>query len=255
MKISTGFLETILALAMAVALLSAGAVISDALSTKTISALGAKEVKITVDVKSEGKAQVSKGDRVARVMDIPNTEGRLSSMTYINKDKNKAYMKIYSSISISDVSSLWNDLNVLNGMDIKDIDLFISSPGGDAFSGMAITDQLKRAQAKGFYITAYASGIVASAAVPILAVCDKRIAAPGILLMLHEAAIWKWPGRETSSDIRSQNALMKLLQDNYVSYLVQYSKLSKEEWDQKITTTTWFSAQDALKWGLIDEIQ
>ena len=214
-----------------------------------------KEVKITVDVKSDGKAEVSKGDRVARVMDIPNTEGRLSSMTYINKDKNKAYMKIYSSISISDVSSLWNDLNVLNGMDIKDIDLFISSPGGDAFSGMAITDQLKRAQAKGFYITAYASGIVASAAVPILAVCDKRIAAPGILLMLHEAAIWKWPGRETSSDIRSQNALMKLLQDNYVSYLVQYSKLSKEEWDQKITTTTWFSAQDALKWGLIDEIQ
>jgi ATP-dependent protease ClpP protease subunit len=73
--------------------------------------------------------------------------------------------------------------------------------------------------------------------------------------MVHEASLWKWPGRETASDIRSQNELMGLLRERYVGKLANYSKLDKEKWEELENKTTWFSAEKAKKWGLVDIIE
>jgi ATP-dependent protease ClpP protease subunit len=202
-----------------------------------------------VTVKEEPKA-----DRVNRSMEVANPEGRLSQLSFISN--NKAFVKIFSGLSVADVTRLWNDLVVLeNNTNIRDVNLFINSPGGDAFSGLALADQIERARRKGFKITAHASGIIASAAVPVFAVCDVRLAAPGTIFMVHEAALWKWPGRETASDIRSQNELMFLLRDRYIGKLVDNSKLSKSKWEELEKKTTWFSASKALDWGLVDSIE
>lgn len=193
-------------------------------------------------------------ERVNRSMEVPNPEGRLSQLSFISKDK--AFVKIFSGLSVADVTRLWNDLCVLeNNTDIRDVNLFINSPGGDAFSGLALADQIERARRKGFKITAHASGIIASAAVPVFAVCDVRLAAPGTIFMVHEAALWKWPGRETASDIRSQNELMHLLRDRYIGKLAMNSKLDKAKWETLETKTTWFSAEKAKDWGLVDSIE
>jgi ATP-dependent protease ClpP protease subunit len=203
-----------------------------------------------VSVKKEDPQQ----DRVNRSMEVPNPEGRLSQLSFISKDK--AFVKIFSGLSVADVTRLWNDLVVLeNNTDIRDVNLFINSPGGDAFSGLALADQIERARRKGFKITAHASGIIASAAVPVFAVCNVRLAAPGTIFMVHEAALWKWPGRETASDIRSQNELMYLLRDRYIGKLVDNSKLKKDKWEELEKKTTWFSANKALSWGLVDSIE
>jgi ATP-dependent protease ClpP protease subunit len=202
-----------------------------------------------VTVKEEPKA-----DRVNRSMEVANPEGRLSQLSFISN--NKAFVKIFSGLSVADVTRLWNDLVVLeNNTKIRDVNLFINSPGGDAFSGLALADQIERARRKGFKITAHASGIIASAAVPVFAVCDVRLAAPGTIFMVHEAALWKWPGRETASDIRSQNELMYLLRDRYIGKLVDNSKLNKAKWEELEKKTTWFSANKALDWGLVDSIE
>ena len=151
---------------------------------------------------------------------------------------------------------MWNDICVLTKTtDIRNLNLFINSPGGDAFSGLALADQIERAKKSGFHVTAHASGIVASAAVPVFAVCNERLAAPGTIFMVHETAIWKWPGRETASDIRSQNRLMNLLRDRYLEKLTQYSALDREEWEELEHKTTWFSAEKAKSWGLVDKIE
>jgi len=202
-----------------------------------------------VTVKEEPKA-----DRVNRSMEVANPEGRLSQLSFISNDK--AFVKIFSGLSVADVTRLWNDLVVLeNNTKIRDVNLFINSPGGDAFSGLALADQIERARRKGFTITAHASGIIASAAVPVFAVCDVRLAAPGTIFMVHEAALWKWPGRETASDISSQNELMHLLRDRYIGKLVDNSKLNKSKWEELEKKTTWFSANKALDWGLVDSIE
>jgi ATP-dependent protease ClpP protease subunit len=73
--------------------------------------------------------------------------------------------------------------------------------------------------------------------------------------MVHEAELWKWPGRETASDISSQNELMSLLRDRYIGKLVTNSKIDREKWEQLEHKTTWFSAEKALEWGLVDKIE
>ena len=212
-----------------------------------------QKVLIEVTSATDQKVAVSE-NKVSRSMEVANPEGRLSQLSFICGKK--AFTKIFSGLSISDVTRLWNDLIVLeNNTTIREVNLFINSPGGDAFSGLALADQIKRARRKGFKVIAHASGIIASAAVPVFAVCDVRLAAPGTIFMVHEAALWKWPGRETASDIRSQNELMYLLRDRYISILVDNSKLNKDKWEDLEKKTTWFSAQKAFKWGLVDKIE
>jgi len=192
---------------------------------------------------------------VQKSMEVSNPEGKFSHLSFISGGK--AFIKIFSGLSSADVAQVWSDLVILeNTTEIREIDLYINSGGGDAFSGLALADQIERARRKGFKITAHASGIIASAAVPIFAVCDVRFAAPGTIFMVHEAALWKWPGRETASDIKSQNALMVLLRDRYIGKLVGRSKLSKSEWEELEHKTTWFSAQDAKdKYGIVDSVE
>jgi len=73
------------------------------------------------------------------------------------------------------------------------------------------------------------------------------------MFMVHEAALWKWPGRETTSDILTQGDLMRKLQARYLDYLVRYSNLSLDEWKKKEKATTWFFTTDAIEWGLADK--
>ncbi len=194
------------------------------------------------------------GSYIRKSMTIPNQEGSLSNISFIAKDE--AFIKIFSSLSVGDVTRLWNDISVLKmSTNIRKINLFINSPGGDAFSGLALADQIERAQRDGFDITAYASGIIASAAVPVFVVANTRLAAPGTIFMVHETSIWKWPGRETASDLRSQNKLMDLIRDRYIGKLAKYSKLSKKEWRELEKKTTWFSAEKAKHWGIVDKIE
>jgi ATP-dependent Clp protease protease subunit len=215
-----------------------------------------QEVIVTVQAADPTKVSVQEQqpERVNRSMEIPNPGGALSQLSFIANDK--AFVKIFSGLSVADVTRLWNDLVYLeNNTTIRDVNLFINSPGGDAFSGLALADQIERARRKGFKITAHASGIIASAAVPVFAVCDMRLAAPGTIFMVHEAALWKWPGRETASDIQSQNDLMILLRDRYIGKLVDNSNLDKDKWEELEKKTTWFSASKALTWGLVDSIE
>jgi ATP-dependent protease ClpP protease subunit len=216
-----------------------------------------QEVVVKVQAADPTNVKVTQKDepeRINKSMEVPNQEGHLSQLSFISNEQ--AFVKIFSGLSVSDVTRLWNDLVVLeNNTKIRDVNLFINSPGGDAFSGLALADQIERARRKGFRVTAHASGIIASAAVPVFAVCNQRFAAPGTIFMVHEAALWKWPGRETASDIRSQNDLMELLRERYIGKLIANSRLDKVKWEELEKKTTWFSAEKAMDWGLVDKIE
>ncbi|UCD82369.1 MAG: ATP-dependent Clp protease proteolytic subunit [Desulfobacterales bacterium] len=213
-----------------------------------------RKVIVKVQATDSKKTEVNEAEGIVKSMEVPNQEVYLSELSFISRDK--AFVKIFSELSVADVTRLWSDIVFLeNNSDIRDINLFINSPGGDAFSGLALADQIERAKRKGFHITAHASGIIASAAVPVFAVCNVRLAAPGTIFMVHETELWKWPGRETASDINSQNELMMLLRDRYIGKLVDNSKLDKTNWEQLENKTTWFSADKAREWGLVDRIE
>jgi len=199
-------------------------------------------------------AKEDEGDKINRTMQIQNQEGVLSALSF--KCDGEVFIKLWSALTVVDVMNIWSDITILEKTtDIRTIQLFINSPGGDAFSGLALADEIKRAKVLGFTVIGHASGIVASAAVPIFAVCNKRITAPSTIFMVHETSIWKWPGRETHSDIISQGKLMDLLRDRYMDTLTENSKLSREQWEAMEAKTTWFSAQQGMEWGLVDRIE
>ena len=213
-----------------------------------------QELLIKVESVMDSKVEVDP-DQIVKGMEVPNTNGNLQ-LSFISEKNKKAFVAIYAGLSVSDVKRFWNDMIwIENNTKIRDVELFINSPGGDAFAGLALSDQIARARARGFTIVAHASGIIASAAVPVFAACNVRKAAAGTIFMVHEAALWKWPGRETASDIRSQNELMTLLQGRYLKKLADNSKLSLDEWKALEKETTWFSADKALEWGLVDSIE
>jgi ATP-dependent protease ClpP protease subunit len=181
---------------------------------------------------------------------IKGSEPEISGLSYI--DNGEGYVKIFSGLSVSDVTRVWNDLNIMLNAQIMNVNVFLNSGGGDAFTGIALARYLDDFSNKGMVIRIYASGIVASAAIPVLAVGDERHALPGTIFMVHEAALWKWPGRETASDIRSQNELMNLLRDSYMDILVLHTKTPRKTWEDMEGRTTWFDVKKAKELNLVD---
>jgi len=175
---------------------------------------------------------------------------RVSNLSWIMGDH--GYIKIFSGLSVADVTRMWNDFTIFEWLGLEDVTIFLNSPGGDAFSGLALSNWILKFRERGMVINIKASGIVASAAVPILAVGSHREALKGTIFMVHEAALWKWPGRETASDIRSQNELMRILRNEYLGILADHTKTPFSEWEEMEGRTTWFNKKTALELGLID---
>lgn len=178
----------------------------------------------------------------------------LSSLTIISDGGDKAQIKLYATLTIDDAQKLWDDFFILkNNTKIRDIDIQLASPGGSTYGGFSIIAQIKKAQSEGFKITVYGSSIVGSMAIPILAVCGHRITYPSTIFMVHPSTIQN-PGAMTETDMESQAAFHKMTKDIYVSVMAEFTNLSKEEWLEKIKKDTWFSAEQALEWGLVDRI-
>jgi len=215
------------------------------------------EVKITIVQEGNAvaiKAESNGNEKIMRSMDIKNPGLELSHLSAISG--NELYVKIFSGLSVADVTRLWNDLiYITTKTDIKIVNMFIDSPGGDAFSGLALADQIQKYQKiHNIKFIAHATGIIASAAVPVFAVCDETHATPATIFMVHEAALWKWPGRESASDIRAQNKLMDLLQRLYLTKMVHASNLTFDQWVALEKATSWFSVKKAKDIGILDFI-
>lgn len=230
--------------------------------TKPAGDVQLKPAKLEITITNIGRkgagekalVEIKEGDKVHRAMEVPNPGMRLSQLSAITST-GKAFIKIFSGLSVADVTRTWNDLLYLeNETEIREVNIFIDSPGGDAFSGLALADQIEAFKKRGFRFIAHATGIVASAAVPVFAVCDETHATEATIFMVHEAALWKWPGRETASDIRSQGKLMDLLQKLYLNKLVRHSNLKFEDWELLEARTSWFDVEKALEFDILDYV-
>ena len=179
----------------------------------------------------------------------------LSDLTIISDNRDKAQIKLYGKLTIDDARKLWDDFFILkNNTEIRDVDIYIASPGGTTYGGFSIIAQIKKAKKEGFKITAYGISIVGSMTIPIFASCGHRITYPSTIFMVHPTTIQN-PGAMTETNMESQAAFHKMTNGVYVSVLAEYTNLSKEEWLGKIEKDTWFSAEQAKEWGLVDQIE
>jgi len=158
-------------------------------------------------------------------------------------------------VSDTDRQNLLKVLTILGELGQNKLRLNISSFGGSAFDGMGVADTISKFKDKGFDIIGVAYGKIASAAVPIFVTCTHRIAGPSTMFMVHEASMFKFLTVETKSDIDSQQEMMAKLEDQYIKMLVKNSNKSAQEWEDRIRKTTWFTADEALEWGIVDKLE
>lgn len=128
------------------------------------------------------------------------------------------------------------------------LEIFIMSGGGNAYDFSGAVDVIKFAQSRGIYVITRAYGLVMSAAVPVFAAGDLRIAGPNVQFMLHHI--------DTRGYVLSEDDIecITMLTDFYIKHMAAHSSLTEDEIDQLMIEVTFFTAQQAQRWGIVDVI-
>lgn len=135
--------------------------------------------------------------------------------------------------------------------DVKKIELKINSPGGDVFEAIAMYHSLKRI-GKAKEIIAFVDGIAASAATILTLAANKVVMGKGCYFMIHNPLMYM--GYSNVEEMNEAVEHLNKTKENILDLYEEKCKLSREEISEKMDKTTWYSAEEALQVGFIDEI-
>lgn len=213
-----------------------------------------KTQEVIIKIQSEAPTNVEVTEnQIRKTMSIPYEEPTFPMGTIVIGDM--AYYLLWTHINVTENQNLWKLFQIAKYKNIKKIWIYINSGGGNPFDGLAMADQVMRARTEGFTVTTEASGMVASAAIPIFIVGRPRIASEGTIFMIHPGKTWKFFAEEGKEDLIAQQKMFEIEESRYNELIVKNSKLSIEEVEKKTSKTTWFIAKQAKDWGFVDEIK
>lgn len=132
----------------------------------------------------------------------------------------------------------------------KDIMLYINSPGGSVYDGMAIYDTMQYIKPD---VQTIGIGLQASMGAFLLSsgTKGKRVALPNSRVMIHQPSSGT-QGKITDQEITLREGLFLKQRLNEILAKNTGQKLSKIEKDAD--RDYWLSAEEAVKYGLIDEV-
>ncbi len=131
----------------------------------------------------------------------------------------------------------------------KDINLYMDSPGGSVLSGLSVLDTIRTITPK---VNVYCVGTAASMGSVILAgATGKRFLLPHSQVMLHQVSSGT-QGQVANMLIDSVHA--KNLDIDIQRFFGRVTGKSRAEILKAMDRDTWFTAQEAIDFGLADEI-
>jgi ATP-dependent Clp protease protease subunit len=132
----------------------------------------------------------------------------------------------------------------------KDINLYINSPGGVVYSGLAIYDTIQYIQPQ---VVTTCVGIAASMAAILLAAGakGKRYALPNSRVMIHQPHGGA-EGQAVDIDIQAREILRLREIGNQI--LSKHTGQPIERIERDVDRNYWLSATEAKDYGLVDEI-
>lgn len=163
----------------------------------------------------------------------------------------KGEMYIYQEIGDED----WGGISARTVRDelkkvgaVKDLDIFINSPGGGVFEGFAIYNQLMRHPAKK---TVFVDGVAASIASVIMLAGERRVVAENADVMIHDP----WGiGFGNSRDMRKVADTLDQIRDNVLDTYFSRTGYDRAKLSQMMADETWFDAKKSLEMGFATEI-
>jgi ATP-dependent Clp endopeptidase proteolytic subunit ClpP len=166
-----------------------------------------------------------------------------------NADTDTAVVRIYSEIGVWGVTEE-DFARDLAGVTAGEIEVQISSPGGDVFAGVAIFNALRAHSAR---ITTRVDGVAASIASVIAQAGDHRVMLGGSQMMIHQAhGIAMGP----ASEMREFADLLDRQNENIAAIYAARSGGKVEDFAELLAggTNVWLSAAEAVELGLADEV-
>lgn len=132
----------------------------------------------------------------------------------------------------------------------KDIHLYINSPGGSVTAGMAIYDTMQFIQPD---VATYAMGLAASMGQFLLSAGakGKRYALPHSRVLMHQP-LGGIGG--TASDIKIQAELILHMKRTMAELIAEQTGQSIEAITRDSDRDRWFTAPEALDYGLVDHV-
>ena len=135
--------------------------------------------------------------------------------------------------------------------DDQPVTVFINSPGGEIFSGFAIFDMLNFISCP---VTTIVTGFAASmgSILSLAAGKGRRFAMPQAKIMIHQPLLMGYQGRATECEIQAREILKT--RDHLVKLYSEQTGKSCEEIKKALDRDNWFTAEEALEYGLIDKV-
>ncbi|MGH7610890.1 MAG: ATP-dependent Clp protease proteolytic subunit [Candidatus Dormibacteria bacterium] len=132
----------------------------------------------------------------------------------------------------------------------KDIHLYINSPGGVAYHGLAIYDVMQHVRCE---VSTLCIGMGMSAAAMILCggAAGKRIALPSAKIMIHEGSAGT---RGAPHDMEIQLREVLANTRRMAQIIAHHSGRPLEQVERDLERDYFMTAEEALEYGLIDEI-
>jgi len=133
----------------------------------------------------------------------------------------------------------------------KDIALYINSPGGSITAGLAIYDTMQYIKPD---VATLCVGQAASMAAVLLSAGTegKRSVLPNSRVLIHQPLLYGLQGQQTDIDIHAKDLLR--MRDRIEDILSFHSGKSKEEIHNDTERDKILSAEDAVKYGLADQV-
>jgi ATP-dependent Clp protease, protease subunit len=133
----------------------------------------------------------------------------------------------------------------------RDISLYINSPGGVVYAGMAIFDTMQFIKPD---VATVCCGVAMSMGSVLLAggTPGKRTALPNSRILIHQPT-GGFQGQATDIEIHAREALY--LRDKIENIYVERTGQSKERIHDDMERDRFFSPEDAAEYGLIDRVQ
>jgi ATP-dependent protease ClpP protease subunit len=126
--------------------------------------------------------------------------------------------------------------------------LHINSFGGDLFTGLAMSDQLKQVKTPVYSVV---EGCCASAATLIAMSCTKRYILPRSFMLIHQLQNVMWGKYE---DFKDEMVLMDMMMQQITAFYVTNSKMTEKKIKEALKRDTWYNADQCLENGLVDRI-
>lgn len=167
-----------------------------------------------------------------------------------NDDKN-AELMLYGDIA----ESFWGDTisakevtEYLADLDVENINVYINSNGGVVDTAIAINNALRRHKAR---VTVNIDGIAASAATLITCAGDTVRMPKNALFMIHNPSTI---AMGDSEEMRKKADVLEKYKNSITETYLQKVNIDKEKLSELMDNESWLSAEEALKYGFIDEI-